>query len=45
MNFNPYAFIENLPILLKGMLGMFVTLGIIALSIVILNKFSKGDNK
>ena len=41
MNFNPSNFIENLPYVLKGELGLFIALGIIALSTIILNKISE----
>lgn len=37
-NFNPENFINDLPYILKGELGTFVALGIIALSTIILNK-------
>lgn len=33
-------FVENIPYMLKGMLGLFIALGIIALSIILLNKLS-----
>ncbi len=38
MNFTPMNFVMNLPYLVKGMLGLFVALGIIALSILLLNR-------
>ena len=41
MNFNPMNFINNLPYLLKGELGLFVALGVIALSTIVLNKISE----
>ena len=40
MNFNPNNFILNLPYILKGEIGLFVALGIIALSTILLNKIS-----
>ena len=33
-------FVDNIPYMLRGMLGLFVALGIIALSIIVLNKLS-----
>ena len=39
VNFN--NFVTNLPYLLKGMIGLFAALGIIALSIILLNKLSE----
>ncbi|MBQ6653928.1 MAG: hypothetical protein IJM79_00160 [Erysipelotrichaceae bacterium] len=44
MTFDPMKFVENLPYILKGELGTFIALGIIALSVVILNKVSHGDD-
>ncbi len=38
MNFTPMNFVYNLVYILKGELGTFFTLGIIALSTMILNK-------
>lgn len=38
MNFTPENFVNNLQYLLKGELGLFFALGIIALSTIILNK-------
>ena len=40
MNFNPQAFVDNLPYLLKGMLGIFVVIGIIILTTVLLNSLT-----
>ena len=38
-------FFTNLPYLIRGMIGMFVALGVIALAIIVLNKiFVGGDN-
>lgn len=34
-------FVTNIPYMLKGMLGLFIALGIIALSIILLNKLSE----
>ena len=45
MTFEPMRFIENLPYILKGELGTFIALGIIALSVVILNKVSHGEDE
>lgn len=39
--FNPSNFVTNLPYLLKGMLGLFVSLGTIALSTIALNKLTE----
>jgi len=41
MNFDPSNFITNLPYILMGELGLFVALGVIALSTIVLNKFFK----
>lgn len=38
--FEPMNFVKYSPYMLKGMLGLFIALGIIALAIIILNKFS-----
>ena len=38
MNFTPMNFVMNLTYLVKGMLGLFVALGVIALSILLLNR-------
>lgn len=38
--FEPMNFVANVPYMLKGMLGLFIALGIIALAIIVLNKFS-----
>ena len=40
MDFTPANFIINLPYLLKGELGLFTALGLIALSVIILNRIS-----
>lgn len=39
--FNFNNFIINLPYLLKGMVGLFVALGVIALATIALNKLSE----
>lgn len=41
MNFTPANFVANLQYLLKGELGLFFALGIIALSTIVLNKISE----
>lgn len=41
MNFNPMAFIDNLKYMGLGMLGIFVSIGIIVAVTVILNKTTK----
>ena len=38
MSFTPMNFIINLPYLLKGELGLFAALGLIALSTIVLNR-------
>ncbi len=38
MNFNPMAFVENLKYMGVGMLGIFIVIGVIILSVVVLNK-------
>ena len=38
MNFNPSAFVENLKYMGLGMLGIFIVIGVIILSVVVLNK-------
>lgn len=38
MNFNPMAFINNLHYMGKGMLGIFVVIGLIVILTMILNK-------
>ena len=35
----PMNFVENLPYLLSGMLGIFAVIGVIALTTVLINKF------
>ena len=41
MNFDPMAFIDNLKYMGLGMLGIFVSIGLIVLVTVILNKVTK----
>ena len=41
MNFNPLAFVDNMKYMGLGMLGIFVSIGIIVLVTVILNKTTK----
>lgn len=41
MNINFENFVSNVPYMLRGMLGLFIALGIIALSIILLNKLSE----
>ena len=38
MDFNPAAFVENLKYMGVGMLGIFIVIGVIILSVVALNK-------
>ena len=38
--FEPMNFVTNIPYMLKGMLGLFIALGVIALAIILLNRFS-----
>lgn len=45
MNFTPMNFIYNLIYVLKGELGTFFALGVIALSTVIMNKVTEKNNK
>ena len=44
LGFNPYAYIETLPYMGKGMLGIFIVIGIIIICATILNKLT-GKNK
>ena len=41
MKINAMNFILNIPNMLKGMLGLFIALGIITLAIILLNKLSE----
>ncbi len=40
MNFNPWAFVENLVYMGKGMLGIFVAIGLIILCTAVLNRIT-----
>ncbi len=40
LGFNPHAFIETLPYMGKGMLGIFIVIGIIIICATILNKLT-----
>lgn len=44
MNFNPAAFLENLKYMGVGMLGIFIVIGVIVLSVVALNKITAPKN-
>ena len=39
--FKPVEFINNVPYMLKGMFGLFIALGIIALTTIALNKLTE----
>ena len=45
MNFEPMNFVKNLKYMGFGMLGIFVAIGVIALSIIILNAISNKKDK
>lgn len=45
MNFEPMNFVKNLKYMGLGMLGIFVAIGVIALSIIILNAISNKKDK
>lgn len=45
MNFEPMNFVKNLKYMGLGMLGIFVAIGVIALSIIILNTISNKKDK
>ena len=45
MNFEPMNFVKNLNYRCLGMLGIFVAIGVIALSIIILNAISNKKDK
>ncbi len=45
MEFNPQNFISNLPYMGKGMLGIFVTIVIIIISTVLINKIFSRKKK
>ena len=44
MSFNPMNFIYNLPYRGKGMLGIFIVLGIIIVAVYLLAKFGNKEN-
>lgn len=46
-NFNAMAFVDNLKYMGLGMLGIFIVIGVIVLSVVVLNKVTaaKPENK
>lgn len=41
MKINVMNFVSNIPYMLKGMLGLFIALGVITLSIILLNRLSE----
>lgn len=43
--FNPMNFVNNLPYMAKGMIGVFAVIGIIILATVILNKVTGESSK
>ena len=45
MTFNPMAFIENLKYMGQGMLGIFIVIGIIILSVYLLAKLGNKDEQ
>ncbi len=45
MNFNPYAFIENLKYMGLGMLGIIIVIGVIIGVTVLLNKLTSGKKE
>ncbi|MBR4872785.1 MAG: oxaloacetate decarboxylase [Clostridia bacterium] len=45
MEFNPAAVVENLTYMCVGMLGIFIVIGIIVLSVVVLNKATTPKSK
>lgn len=45
MNINVEAFLNVLPVIGKGLAGVFIVTAVIILSMIILNKFSCKDNK
>ena len=44
LGFNPHAFIETLPYMGKGMLGIFIVIGIIIICATLLNKLTGKKN-
>lgn len=45
MEFNPQNFISNIPYMGKGMLGIFVTITIIIITTVVINKIFSSKKK
>ena len=45
MNINVELFLNTIPIMLKGMLGIFIVTGVIILVMIMLNKFTAGEDK
>lgn len=45
MNFNPMAFIDNLYYMVAGMACIFIVIGIIIISTIILNKITGNSKK
>ena len=45
MTFNPMAFVENLKYMGQGMLGIFIVIGIIILSVYLLAKLGNKEEK
>ena len=45
MTFNPMAFIDNLKYMGQGMLGIFIVIGIIILSVYLLAKIGNKDEQ
>ena len=45
IHFNPHAFIDNLPYMAKGMLGIFIVIGIIIAISSLLNVVTSGKKK
>lgn len=45
IEFNPHAFIDNLPYMAKGMLGIFIVIGIIIAITSLLNVVTYGKKK
>ena len=44
-DFNPMAFINNLHYMGKGMLGIFIVIGIIIISVYLLSRFGNNTDK
>jgi len=45
MNINVELFLNTIPIMLKGMLGIFIVTGVIILVMIMLNRFTADENK